>query len=220
MEYNNTVTEFVETKSTRYQYSYVDMETVIANTDEYIIPACQPACKSLWNKNIETFMVSNNDDNYLYVLLGALDDNNRNIIEEAMKTDSRFFYSDYRHTFGIKVAGNMENIDAIKELEELTEVFTIQDTFRFKNPDEFLKEYKISSSKTYEVQSDGTLLIKENPDLSDVTFEEALAQSGKDELYIQEEGRIYDSPMYLMWHKRYEEYIKNIDSKKSKHNSI
>ena len=220
MENNNMTAELAETKNTRYQYPYIDMETVMSDIDEYIIPACQPACKSLWNKNIETFMVSNNDDNHLYVLLGTLDDNNTNIIIEAMKTDERYYYSNYRNTFGIKVAGNMDDFASIKELEELTEIFTMQDTFRFKNPDEFLKEYKSSSSRIYEVQDDGSLLIKENSELADVTFEEALELSGMKELYIQDEGRIYDSPMYLMWHERYEEYIKSLDSNKYKHNSI
>ena len=32
---------------TRYQYPYVQLEQVMANPDEYIIPACQPACKAL-----------------------------------------------------------------------------------------------------------------------------------------------------------------------------
>lgn len=70
-------------------------------------------------------MVSNNDDNHLYVLLGTLDDNNTNIIIEAMKTDERYYYSNYRNTFGIKVAGNMDDFASIKELEELTEIFTM-----------------------------------------------------------------------------------------------
>lgn len=54
---------------TKYNYSYVELEEVISNPEEYIIPQCLPTCKALWEKNIETFMVSNNDDKYLYVLL-------------------------------------------------------------------------------------------------------------------------------------------------------
>ena len=47
---------------TKYNYSYVELEEVIFNPEEYI-------CKVLWEKNIETFVVSNNEDKHLYVFL-------------------------------------------------------------------------------------------------------------------------------------------------------
>lgn len=45
---------------TKYNYPYVELEEVIFNPEEYI-------CKVLWEKNIETFVVSNNEDKHLYV---------------------------------------------------------------------------------------------------------------------------------------------------------
>ena len=61
---------------TKYNYSYVELEEVIFNPEEYIIPQCLPTCKALWEKNIETFMVSNNEDDHLYVLLTNISEQN------------------------------------------------------------------------------------------------------------------------------------------------
>ena len=74
-------------KSTRYQYSYIELEDVISNPDEYIIPECQPACRAAWNKNIETFMVSNYDDENLYVLFANLSFENQEIFKKLIKLD-------------------------------------------------------------------------------------------------------------------------------------
>ena len=52
-----------------YEYGYIDLPIVVKNPEEYIIPGCLGACRSLWDKNIETFMVSNLQDDHLYVLL-------------------------------------------------------------------------------------------------------------------------------------------------------
>ena len=48
-----------------YHYSVVDIEYVVENIDEYIIPENQAACKLLWSKNIFTIM-SNNYENEHY----------------------------------------------------------------------------------------------------------------------------------------------------------
>jgi len=34
-------------KDGRYQYPYVELEQVMVNPEEYIIPQCLPACRSL-----------------------------------------------------------------------------------------------------------------------------------------------------------------------------
>ena len=68
--------------STRYQYSYVPMLDVINDIDEYIIPELQEACKSLWERNIYTFMCSNRDDNgEAYICLELLSEENMEIFE-------------------------------------------------------------------------------------------------------------------------------------------
>lgn len=161
----------------KYQYSYVDMKEVIKNPDEYIIPECQKACQALWNKNIETFMVSNYDDNYLYVLVTKLSQQNEDMIEQLMRTDQHYFYSSYRETYGIRVNGT--NDEAGEELAALTEPFKIQDTFRFQTIEDYMKS---------------------NPDMSLI---DSLKKENKEQLCLPEEGRIYDDEMYLKWHNRY-----------------
>lgn len=191
---------------TRYQYPYVELEEVMKNPTEYIIPQCLSACKSLWSKNIETFMVSNNDDKDLYVLLTGLSDENMAVFREMQKQDPRFIFDSYRNTIGIAVKGTDER--AMMELEGLTEVFRIQDTKRFQTTDEFLESYKYTDGKMV-IEDDGTIRRDKNPNLENATLQEALATTGKSSLYVPEEGRIYESPMYLKWHRRYQQSLQD-----------
>lgn len=191
-------------KDTRYQYSYVELEKVMSNPTEYIIPQCLPACRSLWSKNIETFMVSNNDDNDLYVLLTNVSPENMAVFREMQKQDPRFIYDGYRSTIGIAVKGNDSN--AMYELERLTEVFSVQDTMRFKTAEDYLESYKYTDGKMT-IADDGTIHRAKNPELENITLQEALKRSGKESLYVASEGRVYESHMYLSWHRRYEQSL-------------
>lgn len=191
-------------KDTRYQYPYVELEKVMSNPTEYIIPQCLPACRSLWSKNIETFMVSNNDDNDLYVLLTNVSPENMAVFREMQKQDPRFIYDGYRSTIGIAVKGNDSN--AMHELERLTEVFRVQDTMRFKTAEDFLESYKYTDGKMT-IADDGTIHRAKNPELENITLQEALKRSGKESLYVASEGRVYESHMYLSWHRRYEQSL-------------
>ena len=162
------------------------------------------ACRALWGKNIETFMVSNNDDNDLYVLLTNVSPENMAVFKEMQKQDPRFVYDGYRSTIGIAVKGHDEN--AMHELEGLTEVFRVQDTMRFKTAEDFLESYKYTDGKMT-IADDGTIHRAKNPELENITLQEALRRSGKEALYVAEEGRVYESPMYLSWHRRYEQSL-------------
>ena len=88
-----------------YQYEHIALPEVIKHPERYIIPGCLEACYELWNKNIETFMCSNLQDNHFYVLIGDLSSDNMEKIHNLMEVDSRYFYSDYRQCYGIKVPG-------------------------------------------------------------------------------------------------------------------
>ena len=191
-------------KDGRYQYPYVELEDVMANPEEYIIPQCLPACRALWDKNIETFMVSNNDDEDLYVLLTHVSDENMAIFNQKKKQDSRFVFDGYRNTIGIAVKGN--NDSSMHELQGLTEVFRIQDTLRFQTAEDFLESYKHTGGEMT-IADDGTIHRNINPALANITLQEALEKSGKSGLYIAEEGRVYESIMYLNWHKKYEQSL-------------
>lgn len=192
--------------NTQYQYSYVDLEIVISNPNEYIILECLPACKILWDKNVETFMVSNNGDDNLYVLLYNLSPENETFLQNMIKIDSRFIYSSYRKAYGIAVKGKDER--AKEELASLANMLHIQDTKRFKSTKSYLEEFKRRDGE-YTVDEFGYITRMENPKLSNITLEEALKQDGKQQLYVAEENRIYDSIMYLNWHKRYMQTLNN-----------
>ena len=188
----------------RYQYSYVELEEVMDNPEEYIIPKCLPACRALWSKNIETFMVSNDDENNLYVLLNNVSPENMEIFQEYQEQDARFIYDGYRKTIGIAVKRNDER--AMNELESLTNVFNIQDTLRFKTAEKFLESYKYTDGSVV-IEKDGTISRYKNPALENISLEDALKRSGKESLYIESENRVYDSALYLNWHKRYEQSL-------------
>lgn len=188
-------------KDTRYQYSYVELEDVMANPSEFIIPQCLPACRSLWDRNIETFMVSNNDDKDLYVLMHNLSGENKALMNKLLHADKRFFFDEYRKTYGIRVKGN--DVKAMHELTALVEALQIQDTLRFQTTKQFLESYKMMGGKK-EINEYGYILTMPNPELANATLQEALEKTGKSNLYVAEEGRVYDSPTYLEWHMRYE----------------
>jgi hypothetical protein len=190
-----------ELTSTKYQYSYVDLEIVISNPDEYIIPECQPACKAFWQKNIETFMVSNYDDDHLYVLLFDLSEENIDIFKSLMEKDSRYFFDYFKETYGIGTKDLNEK--STEELLSLTNVFKIQDTLRYQSPESFLEDYKRRDGEFFVDPYGVEIVRKINPSLENATLEEALEKTGKKDLYIPEENRIYESNMFLEWHKRY-----------------
>lgn len=191
-----------------YNYGYVELEEVMENPREFIIPECLPACRACWNKNIETFMVSNYEDDHLYVLFNKLSEENESIIRNLMETDSRYFYDEFRKTYGIKVNGRTQ-ADII-ELMDLTGALAVQDTTRYRKAEDFLDEIKRKGGEMV-VQPDGTIVTELNPKLANLTLEQALKITGKSSLYIKEEGLIYDNPIFLLWHQK---YLKNVVLKK------
>lgn len=186
---------------TKYQYPYVELEYVMDNPNEYIIPQCLPACRALWNRNIETFMVSNNDDSDLYVLMQNLSDENKTLMDRLSQADKRFFFDEYRGTYGIGVRGNDDK--AMHELAALVDALQIQDTLRFQTTEQFLESYKLTGGKV-EIDEYGHIVRLPNPELKNATLQEALEKTGKSGLYVAGEGRIYESAIYLEWHNRYQ----------------
>lgn len=57
--------------------------------------------------------------------------------------------------------------------------------------------------------ADGTIHKNSNPVLATVTIQEALEKTGKRHLYVVEEGRIYESPMYLRCRQRYQQSLQD-----------
>lgn len=199
-----TLMDIKEGKPLPYQYSYVELEEVMKNPEEYIIPACLPACKRFWDKNIETFMVSNLDDASLYVMVDGLSFENMKIFQDLMEVDPRYFYSTTRGVYGIRVPGtSFKDRDM---LEVLTGPFQLQDVSsnRYQTSQEFLDSYRRTGGEYYTDPVSFQIGRKVNPDLADVTFETALDLSGKRELYCSSENRVYQSPLFFQWHQRYQ----------------
>lgn len=192
-----------------YQYSYVDLPTVIENPNEYIIPGCLPACQELWSKNIETFMCSNLDDNYFYVLLMDLSSDNMKRFQDLMNVDTRYFYSFDRDAYGIRVSGTSVRDKLM--LTQLASVFQIQDVLpiRYQSEEEFLMEYKTIGGG-YDIDPvTYSLIPKVNSERINTTFEEALIRSEKEHLYDSDDHRVYKNPLFLSWHQRYIDSQKN-----------
>ena len=179
------------------------MPYVVSNPEEYIIPGCLDVCSEFWDKNIETFMCSNLQDNHFYVLLMELSEKNMGKFRDLMKVDSRYFYSNHRQCYGIQVPGT--TVRDRQMLTQLASVFEMQDVlpYRYQNEEEFLASYKtMGGGFTVDPNTFG-IVPKENPELSNATFAQALEATGKEELYIPEEHRVYTDPLFLSWHKRY-----------------
>lgn len=216
----------MENKSTQYQYMHVELEDVMRNIDEYIIPECQEACKLLWGKNIETFMVSNREDNHLYVLLEQLSDENKERMKKLIEECPDFyFFDEWRHYYGIKTDGTTK-LDE-KTLAKLVRPFLMQDILkkRYQTAEEFLDDYKTfsihdiqqimraynlsNSENVLQISESGNVGIKPeyllNPERANSTLEEALKDTGKRELYDETEGIVYCSRTFMDWHKRYVE---------------
>ena len=194
----------------KYQYTNVGMEYVVNDIEEYVIPECQQACRLLWSKNIETFMSSNHQDQDLYVLLSKLSNENQKIFDEMSKNDKRYFFDESTHYYGIRVNGAGE--ESVNDLNSLTETFSIQDVEerRYMTADDFLKDYKYQDGPMAGIDKYGNIHRGINPTLKDVSFLDALQATKSQGLYVEEEDRVYESQMYLEWHKR---YLKSVDLK-------
>ena len=204
-----------EVESTpHYMYSATDVEDVIQNAEEYIIPECLEACKKLWSKNIETSMCANySGSSNLFIVLPGIDslsDENQEIFKD--NSEEGFILGEIHDNPEIVVAGRTQ--ESVAALINLVDKLKIQDVRRrrYQTAGEFLEEYKYGDMPAEYSYSD----VDERGDMSvvsvvrqydprriDATLQDALEQTGKASLYVPSEGRIYESQMFLDWHNRY-----------------
>jgi hypothetical protein len=223
-EWEKTMQDFMgnfgkkkEVESTpRYEYRATDVEDVIQNAEEYIIPECLEACKILWGKNIETIMCSNYSDNtdlYIDLLDGdGLSAENRDIF---INNEGNGFALGEEHDYPrISVPG--QTPESALKLQELADKLKIQDvrSCRYKSSAEFLEEYKYGNMPIeYDgVDEFGNVSVRRqyNPERTNITLQDALEQTGKSSLYVPPEDRVYESQMFLDWHNRYLNFHLNI----------
>ena len=105
----------------KYQYSYVPMLYVINDIDEFIIPELQEACKSLWERNIYTFMCSNRYDNgAAYISLELMSEENMEIFESLKKEHPENYVLDGWR--GNRVCIQIKDV-TLMTLEEISSAF-------------------------------------------------------------------------------------------------
>ena len=209
---NSFVSRFSGGKSgnvPRYEYGRSEnIEEIMKNPEEYIIPECLEACKKLWSKNIETLMCANYMNDDLFVVLPGIDSlsaENQNVFKD--NNGSGFIFGEEHNNPEIKVARQTQK--SALALVELAEKLKIQDVrrCRYQTAEEFLEEYKFGDmpAEYTGVDENGYVSVTRqyNPQRIDATLQDALEQTGKAGLYIPSEGRVYESQMFLDWHNRY-----------------
>lgn len=192
----------------QYEFMVTDVKDVIENAEQYIIPECLEACKTLWSKNIETTMCANyNDNDNLFINLvgdGLSDENKEIFIRNEGKG---FKLGDEHDDPYIYVPG--QTSESAAALTALVDKLKIQDVrnSRFQSSEKFLEEYKYGDMPVEytEVDKYGNILVDRqyNPERANATLQDALIQTGKTNLYIPSENRVYESQMFLDWHNRY-----------------
>ncbi len=129
--------------STLYQYEHVPVSEVSKQIDRFIIPELQNACRSLWQRNIFTFMCSNQEDGKnKYIVLSDLSQENEDIFKRLMESDpDHYTYSSYRDAYSIHFESNNVS-EIISEFTRLIGPFKIQDVLGegYKSLEDFLAQ--------------------------------------------------------------------------------
>lgn len=197
-------------KIPQYEYGRSEnIEEIMKNPEEYIIPECLEACKKLWSKNIETLMCANySGNNDLFIVLPGIDslsDENQEIFKN--NSEEGFILGEVHDNPEIAVAGQTQ--ESVAALINLVDKLKIQDVRRrrYQTAGEFLEEYKYGDMPTEysDIDEYGNISVvrQYDPRRIDATLQDALEQTGKASLYVPSEGRIYESQMFLDWHNRY-----------------
>ena len=221
-----------------YQYSIVDMKTVMSNPEEFIIPENLEACKLLWSKNIFTKMCNNYDNEYSWITINQFSPENQALFEEFAIGDKRFGLTWGGIGFKVPIVPGPGN-DAFLAFKELIELFPIQDVqkdgcmtveeFMIYYTDcyrmEYTPEYKELTSKMMSPDGDVLLYNREfeqfmsyngvrrrvrvfDPTKMTKPLEDYIADSIFADYYDPDNGMIYYNDMYYNAHMRYKEHQK------------
>lgn len=192
----------------QYEYRATDIKDVIENAEQYIIPECLEACKSLWSKNIESIMCANyngNDDLFIDLVNDGLSDENKEIF---IRNEGKGFRLGDEHDYP-RIYASGQTSESAAALTALVDKLKIQyvRNSRFQSSEEFLEEYKYGDMPVEytEVDKYGNVLVDRqyNPERANATLQDALIQTGKTDLFVPSENRVYESQMFLDWHNRY-----------------
>lgn len=176
--------------------------------ENYIEKGCIEPCKRLWNLNIYTFESSNNAS-YKTAWIDILDLSEENmLIFQELVEQGKAGKNPYTHCECL-IAPLGENAESTF-LEAISK-FKIQDISPkfYKTEEAFLDNAKRENGKC-NILDDGTIERLPNPKLKNLTFEEALHNSGKEFLYEPDSHRVFEDEMSLNGYLRYKESTKEI----------
>lgn len=194
--------EEIRISKTAFSPAYI-MENGIEN---YIEPGCINPCLELWRKNIYTFESSNNSS-YSYAWIDLLDLSEENFeIYTKLVNENRAGVNPFTNNYCL-IAPLGENAEKyfLKSISD----FKIQDISpRFYQTETDFLETAKRQGGNYKILEDGTIERIINPSLTNLTFSDALKESGKEDLYDQNSHRVFEDKMSL------EGYLKYLNSTK------
>ena len=135
--------------SRAYQYSAVDMKTVMSNPEEYIIPENLEACRLLWSKNIFTKMNNNYDNDYSWITINTLSPENQELFNSLSLTDRRVGLTYGGFGFKIPIVPGPGN-DTFAAFKELIDLFHMQDV----QTDGYMT---VNNDKAFRIRDTGTV---------------------------------------------------------------
>ena len=219
--------------SRTYQYSAVDMKTVMSNPEEFIIPENLEACKLLWSKNIFTKMNNNYDNDYSWITISRFSPENQQLFDALSAYDNRFGLTYGGIGFKVPVVPGKGN-DTFEAFRVLIEFFPMQDVQKdgcmtFKEFMIYYTDcYRMGYTPEYEeltagmMSPDGDVLIYNrefekymnyngvrrrvrvfDPSKMTKPLEEYIADSIFAGLYDPDNGMVYYNDMYYQAHMRY-----------------
>ena len=131
-----------------YKYSVIDIEYVMRDIDEYIIPENQAACKLLWSKNIFTIMSNNyenehGDCDFSWIALGDLSEENQELFDRLVaEKDPRVAI--FRTKKIIKLPTEpRKGVDTFEAFKKIIDMFSYQDVQKqgYMTIEEFMIRY-------------------------------------------------------------------------------
>ena len=204
-----------------FDYPGINIEEVVANPDEYIVPECLDACNSFWNKNIFTASCSNRSEkkdsngNVLkYIMVNSLSDENIEIfkkLEESLPNNYRVIKRYNKIYYVILISSRdleQERDFDSQKLLSLAAPFEMQDCLEgFVD----IKDYYLDNLLLNYYPTDKSSISISDQELT-AAVKKYLDASGKLNLLDLDRGVVYDSIFYKKAHQKYLDYLRNFPS--------
>lgn len=201
-----------------FDYPGENIEIVVSNPDEYIVPECLDACKSFWNKNIFTASCSNRyekkdkDGNITkYIMFNNLSNENIKRFNELVKSNPNNYRAVIRYGMPyyvilISSTDTLQDRDLdSKRLLDLTYPFEMQDCL---DGFDSIKKYYIENlTLSYYPSKDDAISISDSELMN--TVKKYLEAIGKLDLLDIDRKVVYKSKFYRDAHQRYLDYLRN-----------